>query len=181
MKLKDDDVNMDELPPLLEVHSVCQTWQVHKSSRGRGRPSGRITPYWTWGEMRGGTPAHLIQTPYGPLYLTFFHSSSKIGSRSVRSYYMGAYLFLDVPPFGITHMSHEPIIPRTFYYDNMPPRRNGLTQAIVFPMNFFVRNNTIFLSLGYQDNRSWLIEIFLDKLLKTLLSVKSETGLNAAC
>lgn len=45
---------------------------------------------WKWGEMRGGTPALLIDDDN---YLTFFHSQTCISSKYILTYVMGAYTF----------------------------------------------------------------------------------------
>lgn len=45
---------------------------------------------WKWGEMRGGTPALLINDYQ---YLAFFHSSGRLTHKHIISYVMGAYLF----------------------------------------------------------------------------------------
>jgi hypothetical protein len=67
--------------------------------------------FWKYGEARGGTPSLLIDTPYGPRYVAFFHSQCKCALPSILTYYFGAYLFNAEPPFEITHMTPEPIIP----------------------------------------------------------------------
>jgi hypothetical protein len=45
---------------------------------------------WNWGEMRGGTPALLIDKEH---YLSFFHSSGRLMHKNIITYVMGAYLF----------------------------------------------------------------------------------------
>lgn len=45
---------------------------------------------WHWGEMRGGTPAIILDEDH---YITFFHSRGTMTSTNVVTYVMGAYLF----------------------------------------------------------------------------------------
>lgn len=74
---------------------------------------------WTWGwPLRGGTPAQLIQSPYGPKYLTFFHSSGRVLSANIQTYFAGAYLFDPSPPFAITHVTRAPIVSNAMYNES---------------------------------------------------------------
>ena len=50
---------------------------------------------WNWGEMRGGTPALLIDQDH---YLSFFHSSGRLMHKNIITYVMGAYLFSRLKP-----------------------------------------------------------------------------------
>ena len=62
------------------------TWQadtVHLTALNPGYE-------WKWGEMRGGTPALLIDAHN---YLTFFHSQTCISSKYILTYVMWAYTF----------------------------------------------------------------------------------------
>lgn len=57
---------------------------------------------WTWGEVRGGTQAFLIDNQY----LAFFHSSIEMASlqssgKKMPHYFMGAITFENTPPFYI--------------------------------------------------------------------------------
>lgn len=134
---------------------------------------------WRWGEIRGGSPARLIDTPYGQRYLTFFHSSNQtIFNNNLqwigKTYYMGAYLFDAHPPFGITHISKVPIIPGDLYHKNRIfafPK----CDVIVFPTGYFIRNDTIFVSTGYQDTMAYIIAINQTSLLHGLRRVYSNT------
>ena len=46
--------------------------------------------HWSWGEMRGGTPALRVDSNH---YLSFFHSSGRLSKKAPLTYVMGAYLF----------------------------------------------------------------------------------------
>ena len=56
----------------------------------------RTTLNWNWnlGEIRGGTPAYLVNDTF----LTFFHSSFSAKTRKGRAYVVGAYTFDKDPP-----------------------------------------------------------------------------------
>jgi hypothetical protein len=141
-----------------------------------------------FGEPRGGTPAILIATSYGPRYISFFHSvqayhdgqDEKKGhghSPLTKTYLMGAYLFFSDPPFAISHFSPEPIVPRALYtgsQNSYTPRHSLKIDYCAFPMNVWEeRNDTLSISLGHNDRHGFIM--YLDKLafLSTLKPVSN--------
>ena len=69
---------------------------------------------WSYGQLRGGTPAIRIQED---LFLTFFHSSidpPPVGD-VLKTYVMGAYTFRADGQFKIVAISPEPIVEETMY------------------------------------------------------------------
>lgn len=124
---------------------------------------------WNWGELRGGTPALMIDNER---YLAFFHSSMKM--KSIHSndlekghYFIGAYTFANTPPFEITSMSPQPIIGPHFYLGrNYKPR--WLDVRVVFPLGYIHDDKYIWLSYGRQDHECWIAKIDKQKLLESL-------------
>lgn len=88
----------------LKAHTICHTEIIEPSES-----------YWKWGPIHGGSNSLLVDTPWGPRYLAFFHSQSKFMVSWMTTYFMGAYLFEAEPPFAVTHISDAPIIPRDLY------------------------------------------------------------------
>lgn len=85
-----------------------------------------------YGEMRGGTPAILINNNE---YLTFFHSNIKFPYAQRYTYFMGAFIFSSKPPFHITKISPVPIIiPKL--YDGAWEYSRGIIDYVIFPISF---------------------------------------------
>lgn len=124
---------------------------------------------WDWGILRGGTPALLVDN----YYLSFFHSSLVLSShqsdgRPMPHYFMGAYLFENVPPFAIKKISPEPIVSKEFYtgveHSTWKPLR------VIFPCGFIHDKDYIWISYGRQDYEAWIVKLHKTKLLKSLVS-----------
>lgn len=122
---------------------------------------------WPWGEIRGGTPALLVDGKY----LSFFHSSKwyRDGDSKKRFYFIGAYRFDAQPPFAITHVSSQPIMGKDFYKGKEYKLWDDL--RVVFPMGFVCDGDYIWLSYGKQDNECWIVKIDKNKLIKSLLPI----------
>jgi hypothetical protein len=111
--------------------------------------------WFKWGIPHGGTPCVLTDTPFGPRYLTIFHSMAKALHPAIKTYFMGAYLFEPHPPFRITHFSSEPIVPKPFYDENVNGWAFKAIDYIVFPMGLVIRGDYIYISLGKNDKFAW--------------------------
>jgi predicted GH43/DUF377 family glycosyl hydrolase len=100
---------------------------------------------WPYGIIRGGTPA----LPVDGKYLGFFHSSQIDPHTKKYTYYMGAYTFLDSPPFTIDRVS-----PRPFYHPDFfsTPPNPKTSSRVIFPGGFVVKKNKIFLCYGENDD-----------------------------
>ena len=121
---------------------------------------------WYWGDLRGGTPAILVDNQY----LSFFHSSLKIASDAsfgmeMWHYFMGAYAFSPEPPFQITHISPEPIIGKGFYTHSNSEKR------VIFPSGCIYRDPYIYVSYGKDDKEMWIATIDKDALMKSLRKI----------
>lgn len=124
---------------------------------------------WSWGELRGGTPAVKIDEKR---YLSFFHSSvwmTSIQSLGLRSlhYFMGAYTFSSQPPFEILEISPQPIVATGFYSGKAyPPYWKPVN--VVFPCGFILNDKSIYISYGRQDHEMWVAKIAKNDLLSSL-------------
>ena len=125
---------------------------------------------WEWGEMRGGSPAVLWNATH---YISFFHSSGVFHQKWTISYYMGAYLFESRPPFGITHMSVNPIV-----HANMINESLGwaykVVDVIVFPCGIILDDDFIHVSYGHNDRDGWILKLKRDIFINSLERVESE-------
>jgi len=126
--------------------------------------------YWDWGQLRGGTPALLINPDE---YLAFFHSSINMPSlhskgKIVRHYFMGAYVFSAHPPFEIKRMSSEPIIGKNFYLGKEHQTWKPL--HVVFPGGFVFDDRYIWIAYGRQDHEIWIVKLDKERLLNSLTS-----------
>ena len=103
---------------------------------------------WEFGELRGGTPALLIQPD---LLLAFFHSKWTLPGSRLISYFFGAYT-LSVgpgptskwPSFTLKSVSRVPLVHRVMY-DGAWSHYKNYVDYIVFPMSFVIlpRNSSI--------------------------------------
>jgi predicted GH43/DUF377 family glycosyl hydrolase len=148
---------------ILRPFHGCSSCQTIASSRGRIQ--------WYWGDLRGGTPAFLIDDEE---YLAFFHSSTYLPTvhshgKTVQHYFMGAYTFSRKPPFAITRISSEPIVGKNFYigqeYTTWKPLR------VVFPGGFVLDDRFIWIAYGRQDHEVWIVKIDRKMLLESLVPV----------
>lgn len=152
---------------------------------------------WKWGDLRGGTPALLIDSHR---YLAFFHSSNlppESGEDVLKTYAMGAYTFCAKAPHKILSISSKPFIHESFYsgeWSNLPTSYYHI-DYIVFPMSFHIvdersLNGTsssssssssasgtgkkIYLLYGRRDSEGWVAKIDYDLLLSGLHTVNKE-------
>jgi predicted GH43/DUF377 family glycosyl hydrolase len=128
---------------------------------------------WTWGDLRGGTPALLIDNEN---YLSFFHScldmaTEHSGGETMLHYFMGAYVFDAKLPFSITKISPEPIIGKGFY---TAPYYEPYWKPVrvVFPCGFIFDEKFIWVSLGRQDHEMWILKLDREGLLQSLVDIK---------
>lgn len=130
---------------------------------------------WNWGELRGGTPAKLIDEEF---YLSFFHSvvyeAATVHSKGQEAlhYFTGAYLFDSHWPFTIRKISPEPIIGKNFYYgEQYTPYWKPV--VAVFPCGFIIENDVVLLVYGRQDHEIWVAKIDKKPLLNSLIRVSN--------
>ncbi|MBS0625479.1 MAG: hypothetical protein JSS32_05460 [Verrucomicrobia bacterium] len=142
-----------------------ENWSIAASTRGDIR--------WDWGELRGGTPALLVDGNY----LSFFHSSCSVasvhsGGRRVQHFFMGAYIFSGSFPFEIQKISSEPIFADRFYRG--VPHKTWKPLQVIFPMGFIADGPLIWLVYGRQDHEVWVAKLSKEKLFESLTPVKNK-------
>ncbi len=121
---------------------------------------------WNLGNLRGGTPAQLVEGEY----LAFFHSMAHIASlasgfKNMYHYFMGAYTFSQDPPYEMTRMSTIPIDAEGFYTYSERDRR------VIYPGGFVVENDQIYLAYGKDDHEVWIATLDFNALKKSLITV----------
>lgn len=122
---------------------------------------------WDYGELRGGTPAILVDGEY----LSFFHSYRMMSSQQSNGhhtfhYFFGAYTFSPKVPFGITRVSQTPIAGRGLY-----SYRGG--KKVVYPGGFVYDENYIWLVCGRDDCEICMVKIDKKGLMNSLKPVYS--------
>ena len=127
---------------------------------------------WSWGELRGGTPALKI----GDEYLAFFHSSKDMATlnsngKKMTHYFMGAYTFSNDHPFAITKMSPSPIIGVNFY--NGPIYATWKPLRVVFPGGYVYDDKFIWIVYGRQDHETCVVKIDRNGLFNSLIPVET--------
>jgi hypothetical protein len=146
------------------VHTLCLTTSAPPSQNSP-------PPLWAYGEPRGGTPAILVSTPHGPKYLTVFHSQCHCMIHWVLTYFMGAYLFDATPPFRLSHISPEPLVPQALYDERQGGWAFKAIDFIVFPTGIVERQGVLFLTLGRNDNSGWIVSLNASALVNSLVPV----------
>jgi len=128
---------------------------------------------WDWGELRGGTPAEIVNTDEGPKFITFAHSQKRVHHKAIKTYFFAAYLFEPKPPFRITHISKEPLVPQgNFYNQSATGWAWSNLDYIAFPMGMgIVDQHTLVLSLGLNDRECHVLEVNLTALLADMRRV----------
>jgi predicted GH43/DUF377 family glycosyl hydrolase len=127
--------------------------------------------FWQWGELRGGTPAHLIDGQY----LSFFHSSIDMqtihsDNKNISHYFMGAYTFSPEPPFTLTAISPEPIIGKGFY-SGTKYKPYWKPICCVFPCGYVYDEHFFWVAYGRDDHETWIVKLDRKKLLESLIPV----------
>lgn len=122
---------------------------------------------WSWGTIRGGTPAQMVDGEY----LAFFHSSQHIKSNASTDaprwhYFMGAYTFSAQPPFDIKKISQEPINGENFYIKSNQPKR------VIYPGGYAISGDTVYVAYGKDDHEVWIASMSKAKLMQSLKPVK---------
>lgn len=125
---------------------------------------------WKWGQLRGGTPAILVDGEY----LAFFHSSKEMVSQGTKRkamwhYFTGAYTYSPNPPFNLTKVSKRPIEEKSFYVKSPHPKR------VIYPGGFVISENNIYLAFGKNDCEIWIATIDKNKLMNSLRAVGKNT------
>lgn len=149
--------------PSLDNRGVCETVSLTKPSI-----------VWEWGELRGGSPALLVDEDR---YLAFFHSSIAQTSlhskgQSIPHYFFGAYTFSNTSPFEIRQISPEPIVGKNFYHgQEYEPYWHPV--RVVFPCGFLMDNQFIWVSYGRQDHECWIVKMDKQGLLDSLIQVST--------
>lgn len=112
---------------------------------------------WNWGEIRGGTPAYLINDSF----LTFFHSSFPAKTSKGKAYVMGAYIFDKEPPFSVRMKTSFPL-------GNLTDYTQDNSHKIVFPGGMVVQDDRIFVAWGKDDKQIIITTFDRQKLLASM-------------
>lgn len=114
---------------------------------------------WNWnlGEIRGGTPAYLVNDTF----LTFFHSCFPAKISKGRAYVMGAYTFDKDPPFSPRTMTPRPLGDLTDYTQDNDSK-------VVFPGGMVVQDHLIHVAWGKADKQIYITTFNREKLLDSM-------------
>jgi FkbM family methyltransferase len=119
---------------------------------------------WPFGIIRGGTPALLVDGKY----LGFFHSSQVDPHTKKYTYYVGAYTFLEAPPFTIDQISAAPFVHPDFY---STPKNAKTESQVIYPGGFVMKNDKICLCYGENDDAIKIMILDKKKLFASLRNI----------
>ncbi len=118
-----------------------------------------------WGEIKGGTPARLVDD----VYITFFHAWKKCSYNANYCYVMGAYTFEAKPPFKILSITPEPIL----FEDMYAARHRANHVHVLYPSGFAIEKNKdktiLHVSCGENDTSTRIVSIDKDLLLQEMI------------
>lgn len=166
----DCDTNSCRRNPIIsKTNTVCVTELDFTGTNYKS-----FQEFWGYGSPHGGTQAVLIDTKYGKKYLTLFHSQAHKSMPWLLTYYMGAYMFDHGPPFAITHITSEPLVPNQLYNQSFGGWAFKAIDYINFPMSLVVDDDMLIVSLGKNDHSGWIMTIDLEIFVNTLIPVRSK-------
>ncbi len=126
---------------------------------------------WSWGLLRGGTPALELDGQY----LAFFHSCQEmqtVHSKNEKSlhYFIGAYTFNLEPPFQMEKISPEPIVAKGFYrHTGFKPYWHPV--RAIFPCGYITQDEFIWVAYGREDHEIWVMKLDKKRLLSSLRDI----------
>gem|GEM_PF-348471 len=115
-----------------------------------------------WGDIRGGSPAVLVDDEY----LAFFHSSFR-DPRGIHWFVMGAYTFENSPRFKLTKISKEPLLCQEMY-SAKAIYTAPLNIRCIYPGGIAIDEEKIYVSCGENDSAVRVISFDKKKLIKSL-------------
>ncbi len=126
-----------------------------------------------WGQVRGGTPALLIDDEYVAFFHTYFYQQNKYW------YVFGALTFEKEPPFRIKKISPYPILFHSMFKANTYPgwwfERGGYGKNVEYPSGFVEGEENgrevFYVVCGENDRAITLLTIDKMKLLSQLIPV----------
>lgn len=122
---------------------------------------------WSWGKIRGGTPAQQIwreQDLFG--YLSFFHSVFK--KDGLVYYFMGAVVFEPKAPFRIIKISKEPIISRNMFKCGREDTLLRNNWIVSYPTGLVVDKKEAIISFGVNDSCIKVASFDLESLIDSM-------------
>jgi predicted GH43/DUF377 family glycosyl hydrolase len=125
----------------------------------------RLDWNWNWGQIRGGTPACLVEGKF----VTVFHSNIFVKSlkqSNQRNYVMGMYTFDEKPPFTVRQMTAHPL-GRLVDYTEENDRK------VIFPGGLIIAEDVIYVAWGKNDKQVFITTFNKKVLLESLTGVPS--------
>lgn len=130
--------------------------------------------FWKHGNFLGGSTPLLKR---GDEYVGFFHSFTDdlSGKAACRRYHVGFYAIKpdDGGMWHVTRLSSKPLMSGIKDESrDLRPKNSPWLPNCIYPCGFIERNGKVYISQGWQDCRSELVEFEWDEILKDVQSVK---------
>lgn len=151
----------NEKPKLYNNNYSCSMEIIHQHKQVNISWNGKLFD----DELRGGTPALFLKNKN--VLLTFFHTK-KTFVDGVSNYFMGAAIFNASPPFNLLNTTSGPIFDSMWYRKQMWV--HSKMALVVYPTGLFASmdEKQVYISAGYQDRHTLVIEIDVEFLFKLL-------------
>lgn len=126
-----------------------------------------------WGQLRGGTPAILVEDEY----LAFFHSRFIDEKTKIAWYVMGAYTFASSPPFQLKSISPYPILFQGIYQTTI--RNTGSAHLrCIYPSGIVLAKEgdkeVVYVACGENDRAIKILTFDKKKLLNSLIPINKK-------
>ncbi len=131
------------------------------------QPSSYLWENDVWGDIRGGTPARLVDG----VYITFFHAWKKCPDTKNFFYMMGAYTFEAQPPFRILQITPNPILFKDVYTANYRDDHIRTTYPAGFAIEKKGEDTILHISCGENDKATRIVSLNYKDLLQTMVPV----------
>lgn len=149
-----------------KILELAKVEDVYSIFTDQAEPTVKVLPWkGKWGEVRGGTPAKLVDEQY----LGFFHTLCK-DKQGFIWYLMGAYTFEKEYPFNLKAISSTPILFKGIYDTQGPTVSKN--KRCIYPSGFVVEKKgekeLIHVSCGENDASIKMVTFDKEALLKSL-------------
>eukprot|EP01034_Spumella_vulgaris_P027311 gene27311-34007_t len=110
------------------------------------------------------------------VYISLFHTKTRAQKpfNSLDTYFMGAMLLCNRPPFSIHAMTEYPLVPREWLYQTAWVNRN--MDYVVYPTGILLSSadsNHLLVSFGHQDRDGHIVVFDINKLIDSMVFVSA--------
>lgn len=136
-------------------------WELNEdgSSVEREHVSGGVS--WNWGTAKGGTSPVLVNGRF----VRLFHSRTETDPAPIRwRYHLGAMEIQSAPPYGAVKVGNQPILSASMWGEVDKNACAHTKNNVLFPGNWILFRDGFLVSLGVNDDSSYLFTLSPEEL-----------------